>query len=442
MASGLDIPGWSAFANARKQVTDEESRKLQQAIGVLSLQGQMEDRDLNRQLMPSKLALLQSQVAEANAKNTLRQRETAFRDPANLAQFMTGGSPAIPPADDSIGGGPGRAAVQGQLDPRRLLQGAVAAGVVDPLAYAKEQQLENKPLSMGAGGAAIPDGMGGWKTLAPESRPTAPGTTRQVQIGDQNVTQEFRDGKWDQIAQGPKFSRQVAPIVNVGGGGGGGGKAPSGYQWGADAQGNRTLVPIPGGPADRPRSSSSGREENDMIRRTMQFASVIDKSGFNESYANIDEALKKITPETLPYLTGPRALLPDVVMDRAVTDARQALQRVLNITLKDRSGAAVTVPEWERFKKEAGVGLLKKPEQVAEWLTQAKTILDSHYQGVAAGFPQDVRERYFEERGRVSPFGGAARQTGPAKVSTDADYNALPSGAEYTAPDGSTRRKR
>jgi hypothetical protein len=32
--------------------------------------------------------------------------------------------------------------------------------------------------------------------------------------------------------------------------------------------------------------------------------------------------------------------------------------------------------------------------------------------------------------------------TGPVKISNDADYNALPSGAEYIAPDGSTRKKK
>jgi len=34
-----------------------------------------------------------------------------------------------------------------------------------------------------------------------------------------------------------------------------------------------------------------------------------------------------------------------------------------------------------------------------------------------------------------------AAPTAPKKISTDADYNSLPSGAEFIAPDGSHRRK-
>jgi hypothetical protein len=82
----------------------------------------------------------------------------------------------------------------------------------------------------------------------------------------------------------------------------------------------------------------------------------------------------------------------------------------------------VTNPEWERFKKEAGIGFLKKPEQIQSWLAQAKTILDKHYQGVAAGFPEDVRNRYFEESGKAGQFGRATRNSGPAVGTIQGGY--------------------
>jgi hypothetical protein len=37
--------------------------------------------------------------------------------------------------------------------------------------------------------------------------------------------------------------------------------------------------------------------------------------------------------------------------------------------------------------------------------------------------------------------GGEEASKGAKKISSDADYNALPSGAEFIAPDGSHRRK-
>jgi len=160
----------------------------------------------------------------------------------------------------------------------------------------------------------------------------------------------------------------------------------------------------------QPAPMPSGREDNEMIRRTLQFGTAMEKAAFPQSYATLEEATSKIAAageEALKFLTGPGAALPDRAVPKEARDARQALQRLLNITLKDRSGAAVTVPEWERFKQEAGVGFFKDPTQIPAWLAQAKTILDKHYAGVAAGFPQDVRDRYFEELGRVAPFGKA-----------------------------------
>lgn len=41
----------------------------------------------------------------------------------------------------------------------------------------------------------------------------------------------------------------------------------------------------------------------------------------------------------------------------------------------------------------------------------------------------------------VTPPGGAAPASGPARVTSDADYNALPSGTEFVGPDGKRRRK-
>lgn len=73
------------------------------------------------------------------------KREAAFRDPANLQQFMTPGSPASAAPPDDLGGGPPKPAMPGQIDPQRLLSGAVAAGVVNPLQYAQEQISNNKP---------------------------------------------------------------------------------------------------------------------------------------------------------------------------------------------------------------------------------------------------------------------------------------------------------
>lgn len=63
-------------------------------------------------------------------------------------------------------------------------------------------------------------------------------------IGEQEVQEQLQpDGTYQEIGRGPRFARQVAPVVNVGQGGG---KAPAGYRFTASGD----LEAIPGGPAD------------------------------------------------------------------------------------------------------------------------------------------------------------------------------------------------
>lgn len=269
MAGLMDIPGIGPYLSARHMMLDENSQRLRNVGGILELQARLGAQDEARQMAPLRRQLLESQVGELQAKQAQAARERAFRSPDNLARFVVQsnpGMPEVPNPPDEIGGGPGREAVPpsgpARLDLGALLQAGVASGVIDPIAYAKERLQENKPVSLGAGGGAVPDGNGGWTTIAPQSRPTVEGASRQVQIGDQNVTQEYRGGQWVEMARGPKFARQVAPIVNVGGGTG---KPPVGYRWGPkDADGNPSLVAVTGGPADKGSGANFTPEALDM----------------------------------------------------------------------------------------------------------------------------------------------------------------------------------
>lgn len=64
-------------------------------------------------------------------------------------------------------------------------------------------------------------------------------------MGDQEIQEQLQpDGSYQEIGRGPRFARQVAPVVHVGSGTG---KAPSGYRFNAAGE----LEAIPGGPADK-----------------------------------------------------------------------------------------------------------------------------------------------------------------------------------------------
>lgn len=55
---------------------------------------------------------------------------------------------------------------------------------------------------------------------------------------------------------------------------------------------------------------------------------------------------------------------------------------------------------------------------------------------------RDAISRQVERRGGDTSTPEAPQSTGPKRVTSEAEYNALPSGSSYIAPDGSTRKKR
>jgi hypothetical protein len=185
-------------------------------------------------------------------------------------------------------------------------------------------------------------------------------------------------------------------------------------------------------------------KEQKTSRDTQQLSAALEKANLPEADAVLGAVETAITKrkDLAEYLSGPKSVLPDLAVDPEIRAGRQAFQKLFNITLKNRSGAAVTIPEFERLKSEFGSGAFKTADQLASALEQARNILSKHYASVASGFGKDVLDRYNEN---VRQFGGRVvlegKPQGPARVSSDADYNALPKGAEYMAPDGSLRRK-
>jgi hypothetical protein len=194
--------------------------------------------------------------------------------------------------------------------------------------------------------------------------------------------------------------------------------------------------------------------------QTQKLGKSLEQAGLTEgdaTLAQVEDALKK-DPSIAEYITGPKSLLPDRLVSSEVRDARQAFQKLFNITLKMRSGAAVTEQELSRLKQEFGVGIAKDPEQIGRAIDQARNIQKKHYGAIVGGYGPDVLKAYNDNLeqigGRVvlrpqggapaappAPAASASAQTGPAKISGDAEYDALPSGAVFIGPDGKQRKK-
>lgn len=152
-------------------------------------------------------------------------------------------------------------------------------------------------------------------------------------------------------------------------------------------------------------------------KNVQQLGTALEKAGIPNMAAVVRDAESELSkPGMTEWVTGPKSMVPDMMAPESARIARQSVQKLFNITLKDRSGAAVTNQELERLKAEFGSGVFKTPEQLNNAIVKAKTIIDAHYKGVAAGFGKDALDKYnanLTEMGG-SPLDFSAKPAAPA----------------------------
>ena len=93
---------------------------------------------------------------------------------------------------------------------------------------------------------------------------------------------------------------------------------------------------------------------------------------------------------------------------RDARELQSAVAKVFNLELRDRSGAAVTIPELERLKIEFASGKFNSEPELIKALQNYKKILRNHLKNTEAGFKPEIVERYRERGGITSQdIGGA-----------------------------------
>jgi hypothetical protein len=160
--------------------------------------------------------------------------------------------------------------------------------------------------------------------------------------------------------------------------------------------------------------ATRGQQSN---RQVQQLGTALEKANIPQMVSVLDNAENVVNNKELAqYITGPKSIIPDFATSREITDARQAVEKLFNITLKDRSGAAVTNQELERLKSEFGKGIFKKPEQLQSAIVAARGIIENHYKGIAAGFGANALDEYnrnmVEMGGKPLKTGGEINSTG------------------------------
>tara|TARA_R100000963_G_scaffold21196_1_gene14854 strand:- start:244 stop:1386 length:1143 start_codon:yes stop_codon:yes gene_type:complete len=108
-----------------------------------------------------------------------------------------------------------------------------------------------------------------------------------------------------------------------------------------------------------------------------------------------------------------------------------ALAAVSNALLKERSGAAVTPHEFERFQEEIRGGAFPSDTAVRTFVAELRIALDSEKAQIAGAFRKEVRHRYWFQSGYYPTYDK------PEDVPAN-----LPSGSYYFSPDGILRRKK
>lgn len=143
--------------------------------------------------------------------------------------------------------------------------------------------------------------------------------------------------------------------------------------------------------------------------QVQKLGGALEKAGLPEIdivLKQVDDALGKEPDrrkELASYIAGDNAWKLDRFIGQDERDAKQAATKLFNITLKNRSGTAVTNQELDRLKQEFATGVWKTPEQFLNGLEKARKIINQHYSAVAAGFGPDALKAYNEN---IRGFGG------------------------------------
>jgi hypothetical protein len=155
--------------------------------------------------------------------------------------------------------------------------------------------------------------------------------------------------------------------------------------------------------------------------RAKQAHDILNVVGEN---GKVQPGLIKRIAEATPLIGEGLGTSLNFTQSDAQQQIEQAQRNFVNAVLRQESGAAINESEFNNAKKQ----YFPQPGDSAAVIEQKRLNREAAIQG-------------FE----VSAGPGAKKTTppsaGPARISSDSEYNALPSGATFTAPDGTIRRK-
>lgn len=145
-------------------------------------------------------------------------------------------------------------------------------------------------------------------------------------------------------------------------------------------------------------------QQNDfqLQRQATALGTQIAKAGIpqaDQTLGEIEGLMQKYPKGDLPGYGPVQSLLPSAALSQDGQQLRQAVQGLANVQLKQRSGAAVTDQEFNRFKLELGSGALMSEDRIRQGIAHFRDLLESEKKNFAAGAPGDALQAYEESGG-------------------------------------------
>jgi hypothetical protein len=211
-----------------------------------------------------------------------------------------------------------------------------------------------------------------------------------------------------------------------GAGGDGGSKPPAGYQWVRAQDGSLSLAPIKGGPAEAQRQKMNDEQAKALgfAKRIGDANAVLEDPGYQQALLSGKENVAASIP-----------LVGNALVSEGYQMADQAVRDFINAQLRRESGAVIAESEFANARAQYIPVYGDKPEVLARKRLARQRALENLYvssgpsnygtaETVAQGLP-----------GTPQP-GAAASATSIPRVSTKAQFDALPSGSVYMEDDG------
>lgn len=434
----------------RKQVAS--SRDVQMMSGLMSMIRQQQEAQRAAQMAPLQMEALRAQVQERQLAAQMAQRKREFFTSENMQKYMTAGQPAVAPGQGVTGGmdegglgqilgvGPteqGAPAAQPAQAPRldvdSVIAGAVSQGVLNPEAMINRQaQIDQRMADREARRQDME------MRFAQENRTLAERQAFQAQQARERasdreymlrVAASLRPApqpKQDPLVQvevpdpnnpGQKTLRYVPQSQAAGmaaPSSGSQNKPPAGFRWTPDGN----LQVIPGGPADVRAQA--------LAQRSADGATDVDitLSQLRDAYGRLEKGGGITSTEQ-----GPLSNLRASASSSAVGQVAGKAFGTSNQSA--RNEIAMARPALlSAIMKATGMSA-RQMDSNAELKLWLQTATDPTLDVEANRQALDNIEKRFLRRSPAAP-----------RIANDADRNALPSGAQYIAPDGKVRTKR